>query len=148
MATNCDNGHGGGGGDCGLGKGEGGPKAYNAGAGPDVVAAGTELLSFKYFTGGQNATKCLLYDPLHDNSIGLPPALTSYDVGGPSGCTHQTEMLVAIATVAYQTVFAARKQWDDLDGKTRRPAFIDTCHALASDSPVVKQNWPAFFTGK
>jgi hypothetical protein len=68
--------------------------------------------------------------------------------GGPGGCTHQTEMLVAIATVAYQTVFAARKKWDDLDGKTRRPAFIDTCHALASDSPVVKQNWPAFFTGK
>jgi hypothetical protein len=87
MATNCDNGHGGGGGDCGLGNGEGGPKAYNAGAGTDVVAAGTDLLSFKYFTGGQNATKCLLYDPLHDNSIGLPPALTSYDVGGPSGCT-------------------------------------------------------------
>jgi len=57
-------------------------------------------------------------------------------------------MLVAIATVAHQTVFAARKMWDDLDGKTMRPAFIDTCHALASDSPVVQKNWPAFFTGK
>jgi hypothetical protein len=87
MATNCDNGQGGGGGACGLGKGEGGPTSYNGGAGPDVVAAGTELLRFKYFTGDISATKCLLYDPLHDNSIGLPPALTSYDVGGPSGCT-------------------------------------------------------------
>ena len=87
MATNCDNGHGRGGNDCGLGKGEGGPKAYNGGFGSDVVGAGTELLTFKYFTSDQNATKCLLYDPLHDNTIGLPPALTSYDVGGQNGCT-------------------------------------------------------------
>ncbi len=87
MATNCDNGHGLGGDACGTGLGEGGPKAYNAGAGPDVVKAGTELLSFKYFTGDRTSTKCLLYDRLHDNSIGLPPALTAYDIGGPNGCT-------------------------------------------------------------
>jgi hypothetical protein len=46
-------------------------------------------------------------------------------------------MLVAMP-VAYQTVFAARKKWDDLDGKTRRPAST-TLPALASDSPVVKR---------
>jgi hypothetical protein len=28
-----------------------------------------------------------LYDPLHDNTIGLPNALTSYDVGGQNGCS-------------------------------------------------------------
>jgi hypothetical protein len=68
--------------------------------------------------------------------------------GGPSGCTHQTEMLVAIATVAYQTVFTARKKWSDEDTGTKRPAFINTCHALASGSPVVKRYWPGAYTGE
>jgi hypothetical protein len=67
--------------------------------------------------------------------------------GGAAGCTHQTEMLVAIATAAYQTIFSARKKWDSIDGATKRPAFIDSCHALASGSPVVKRHWPDFYTG-
>ena len=28
-----------------------------------------------------------------------------------------------------------------------RPRFLGTCHALASDSPVVKERWPEFYTG-
>jgi hypothetical protein len=67
--------------------------------------------------------------------------------GGPVGCTHHTEMLVAIATVAYQTIFSARNKWGDTDAETRRPAFLDTCHALASDSETVKTHWPQFYTG-
>jgi hypothetical protein len=29
-----------------------------------------------------------------------------------------------------------------------KPPILDTCHALASDGPVVKRFWPAFYTGK
>jgi endonuclease IV len=25
--------------------------------------------------------------------------------------------------------------------------LLDTCHAFASDSPITKQSWPAFYTG-
>jgi hypothetical protein len=67
--------------------------------------------------------------------------------GGPVGCTHQTEMLVAIATVAYQTIFSARKKWGGRDDATQRPKFLDTCHAFASDGEIVKKNWPEFYTG-
>jgi Protein of unknown function (DUF2889) len=67
--------------------------------------------------------------------------------GGPIGCTHQTEMLVAIATVAYQTIFSAKKKWGGRDETTQRPKFLDTCHAFASDGEIVKKNWPEFYTG-
>jgi hypothetical protein len=68
--------------------------------------------------------------------------------GGPGGCTHHTEMLPAMATVAYQTIFSARKKWDKIGGATQRPAFIDTCHALASTGEVVKHHWPEFYRGE
>jgi len=72
-------------------------------------------------------------------------------LGGVHGCTHHVEMLGAMATVAYQTLWS--KGGRDQDEKkeaesTRRPAILDSCHALASDSPVVKKIWPKFYTGK
>jgi hypothetical protein len=67
--------------------------------------------------------------------------------GGTAGCTHHTEMLGAMATVAYQTIFAARNRWKSADAETRRPVFLDTCHALASGSETVKKHWPEFYTG-
>jgi hypothetical protein len=98
MATNCDNGSvagpGGvgasvGGGDqpCLTGMGESGPFGSRAVNG--AFDFGSQIYGWKYFTfmagpfdnrGGH----CLMYDPLHDNSIGLPPNLTSYDNGGCS----------------------------------------------------------------
>ncbi len=67
--------------------------------------------------------------------------------GGPVGCTHHTELLVTIATVAYQTIFSARKKWGGRDEGTRRPIFLDTCHAFASDGEIVRKDWPEFYTG-
>ena len=29
----------------------------------------------------------------------------------------------------------------------RRPGFIDSCHAFASDGEVVRKSWPDFYTG-
>ncbi len=69
-------------------------------------------------------------------------------VGGLAGCTHLTEMLGAMATVAFQTIYPARRR----DGKTtapptRKPRLIDSCHALRSDGEVVRKAWPDFYTG-
>ena len=69
-------------------------------------------------------------------------------VGGLEGCTHLTEMLGAMATVAFQTIYPARRR----DAKktappTRTPRLIDSCHALRSDGEVVKKTWPDFYTG-
>ena len=69
-------------------------------------------------------------------------------VGGVAGCTHLTEMLGAMGTVAFQTIYPAR--WRD--GKaaappTRKPRLIDSCYALRSDGEVAKKAWPDFYTG-
>lgn len=65
--------------------------------------------------------------------------------GGPVACTHHTEMLVTIATVAYQTIFSAKKKWTGADDKSKRPPFLDSCHAMATDSPIVKRYWPEHY---
>lgn len=80
--------------------------------------------------------------------------------GGAHGCTHHVEMLRAMGTVAFQTIYGWREkakrelggpQTDSPPVETspgKRPAFLDTCHALASDSEVVKSHWPQFYEGK
>ena len=63
-----------------------------------------------------------------------------------------------MGTVAFQTVFGAREKMkresrgeSDAaaatvgDKPAKRPGLIDTCHALAADSEVVKQLWPEFY---
>jgi hypothetical protein len=72
-------------------------------------------------------------------------------VGGTAGCTHLVEMLDAMATVAYQTLMPAlRKRKTNKDeagppGQGKR--LVDTCYAFRSDGPVVKKEWPEFYTG-
>jgi hypothetical protein len=74
--------------------------------------------------------------------------------GGAQGCTHHVELLRTLATVAFQTIYGDQQRRrretrsvpptaDASPGK--RPDFIGTCHALAADSEIVKQNWPQFY---
>jgi hypothetical protein len=77
---------------------------------------------------------------------------------GVHGCTHHVEMLRAMGTVAFQTIYGWREKArresgvSQIDGPPaaalpgKRPAFLDTCHALASDGEVVKSHWPQFYT--
>lgn len=80
---------------------------------------------------------------------------------GTHGCTHHVEMLRAMGTVAFQTIFGYREKAKRDAGReaghprsedppagsmpAKRPAFLDTCHALASDGEVVKAHWPQFY---
>lgn len=90
-------------------------------------------------------------------------------LGGRQGCTHIVEMLQQVATVAFQTTVserarALRKQQkaaaaapaeataDPAQAKPaekpkRPPIVIDTCHAWASDGPLVQRYLPDYFTG-
>ncbi|BBK45099.1 hypothetical protein STVA_51190 [Allostella vacuolata] len=75
-------------------------------------------------------------------------------LGGVEGCTHLVELLGPVATTAFQTIFPWRERQRRAQaaagaagGPQRRPAHLDTCHALALDGPVVAQIWPAFYTG-
>ena len=67
-------------------------------------------------------------------------------LGGTSGCTHLVEMLGPIATTAFQTIYPRRHRRLSGD-EEQRPAMLDTCHALASDGPVVRDHWPKWYTG-
>ncbi|MDZ7750441.1 MAG: DUF2889 domain-containing protein [Gammaproteobacteria bacterium] len=74
-------------------------------------------------------------------------------VGGTRGCTHLTELIGVMATVAFQTIHGSgdravaegRKAPPDDGG---RPAHLGGCHALASHSPVVALHWPQHFAGE
>jgi hypothetical protein len=83
-------------------------------------------------------------------------------LGGVHGCTHIVELLGPVATTAFQTAASGKAR--ELQaahrariGKApkpgapvrprRKPPVIDTCHAWATDGPVVKRWAPEFYTG-
>jgi hypothetical protein len=71
-------------------------------------------------------------------------------VGGMQGCTHLTELLYPMATVAIQTIRPLqnhRRRVADSDSRASRgrPFVLNTCHAWAEYSPVVKQNAPEYY---
>lgn len=69
-------------------------------------------------------------------------------VGGVHGCTHLRELLGQMATVAFQTMVAVRRQREAEPGAAPpRPAVLNTCLAYGSDGPVVRRTWPQFYTG-
>lgn len=69
-------------------------------------------------------------------------------VGGTAGCTHITEMLGAMATVAFQTLYPVLAKEGKVEtDRHERPGLIDSCHAFRSDGPIVRREWPEFYTG-
>ncbi len=73
-------------------------------------------------------------------------------VGGVHGCTHLVELLQPLGTVAFQTLYAvrAKRAKESLTAggtPARAPALLNTCHAYASDSPIVAARWPEYYTG-
>ena len=67
-------------------------------------------------------------------------------MGKNRGCTHLTELLGPVATTAIQTLSSElMKRSKTLPGDPIESAslFLNSCHSLASDSPVVKEHWPS-----
>lgn len=68
---------------------------------------------------------------------------------GTEGCTHITELLGAMATVAFQTIYPVlAKEGKVKPAPGKRPLLLDSCHAFKSDGPVVKREWPEHYTGE
>ena len=82
-------------------------------------------------------------------------------IGTAFGCTHITEMLRAMGTVAYQSMWPIIRRKEEEAEKKRqaeetadasksekpkkRPELLGSCHAHAPWSEVVERNWPDFF---
>ncbi|MDW8469043.1 MAG: DUF2889 domain-containing protein [Burkholderiales bacterium] len=70
-------------------------------------------------------------------------------VGGTRGCTHITELLMPVATVAFQTIGSWPKAGDKPAADTsKKPYFIDGCHSWAADGEVVKRLFPMYYRGR
>ena len=68
-------------------------------------------------------------------------------VGGVEGCTHLVELLGAMATVAFQTIYPVLAKTATARASAQKPVLIDSCHAFRGDGEVVKKTWPDFYTG-
>lgn len=70
-------------------------------------------------------------------------------MGGVAGCTHLTELLLGpVTTTALQTIGPARNRRQQPQESGRPPPILDTCHALARGSDVVRRHWPEFWENK
>ncbi|MBF2759716.1 MAG: DUF2889 domain-containing protein [Ectothiorhodospiraceae bacterium AqS1] len=77
-------------------------------------------------------------------------------LGGTKGCTHLVELVFSLGTAAFQTMAGRHHEKagggdgkaleDDGTNSPKSARFIGTCHALASDSPVVKEHWPQHYS--
>ncbi len=101
---------------------------------------------------------CPSITPVYKSLVGIKMGLgwrkaIRMKVGGVEGCTHLTELLFPMATVAMQTIWPLqrnkKKQAQSEETKTdKRPLVLNTCHAWSTDSTVVKENAPKYYTGK
>jgi hypothetical protein len=70
-------------------------------------------------------------------------------VGRTKGCTHITELLMPVATVAFQTMGSWPKPESGSPAvhSGKKPYFVDGCKAWASDGAVVKKMFPLYYRG-
>ena len=65
-----------------------------------------------------------------------------------AACTHLMDLLGQLAATAYQTLHAELEAREQRRPQRERPPILDTCLALASDGPVVRNLWPEFHVDK
>ena len=67
-------------------------------------------------------------------------------VGPERSCTHLMDLLGQLAATAYQTLHAELEERERQRDSREKPPILDTCLALNSSGPVVKNLWPEFYT--
>jgi hypothetical protein len=63
-------------------------------------------------------------------------------------CTHLAELLVPLATTAFQTLAPLRHSRPPRLDANGRPLQIDSCHAYSSKREVVMRRWPQHYNGR
>lgn len=66
-------------------------------------------------------------------------------LGGARSCTHLKELLIPLATAAFQSLSVLRMNRPPQRDGEGRPVKIDSCYAFAADGEVVRVRWPEFF---
>jgi Protein of unknown function (DUF2889) len=60
-------------------------------------------------------------------------------------CTHLRELLLPMATAAFQSMSVPRRGRPDPVDATGRPLKIDSCYAYSAKRELVRQRWPEYF---
>ncbi len=69
-------------------------------------------------------------------------------VRGKNGCTHITELLAPLATVTFQTLMGNIQKNASQQAESKKhikPMVLNSCHAWAEDSEVVKMHLPEYY---
>ncbi len=66
-------------------------------------------------------------------------------LGGVAGCTHLSELLLPLATTAFQTTWYARQNSGEAEASKR--VLIDSCHTWSGAGEVVKTFLPEYYQG-
>jgi len=69
-------------------------------------------------------------------------------MGGIKGCTHLSELLGNIATVAFQTVASSDEWVAKIDRGEIIPFYIDSCYSYNESGSLVKQLYPNLYRPK
>jgi hypothetical protein len=69
-------------------------------------------------------------------------------LGGVEGCTHLVELLIAMATPAYQTLYPVRAKKAGQRKPGQKPALLNSCHAFSEKGEFARENWPDVYTGE
>jgi len=65
-------------------------------------------------------------------------------LSGARSCTHLMELLVPLATTAFQSLSAQRMNLPDRLDAQGRPVKIDSCYAYGAERELVQRRWPEF----
>lgn len=60
-------------------------------------------------------------------------------------CTHLMQLLMPMATVAFQTLGNVRRAEDPPRDATGRPLKIDSCFAYGASEALVRDHWPEYY---
>ena len=79
-------------------------------------------------------------------------------IGGSEGCTHVRELMVAMATVAFQTIYGEKARMkreallkgevNPLPSKDGPPNLLNSCYAYDQSSEITKEFWPKYWNKK
>ncbi|HHW1763914.1 TPA: DUF2889 domain-containing protein [Pseudomonas aeruginosa] len=69
-------------------------------------------------------------------------------LGGARSCTHLMELLIPMATTAFQSLSQVNRGRAERVDATGRPLKIDSCYAYGAERELVRVHWPQFHRPK
>lgn len=67
------------------------------------------------------------------------------ELRGASCCTHLMELLIPMATVAFQGISGLRREGQATVDASQVPARVDSCYAYAKHRSVIQRYWPQHY---